>query len=182
MATPASPRGTRSPSPASTGPSRGPAGRPTRCSVSTPTTPVTEQRTAPPEAPEEPATPRPPAHWEADIVAADGGTVHLRPICPEDADGLVGLMERSSDQTRYYRFFGPMKRLSDKDLHRFTHVDHSDRVAFVVLLGDQLIAVGRYDRLPGTTDAEIAFLVEDAHRSEERRVGKECRSRWSPYH
>src|SRR2546427_7420562 len=24
--------------------------------------------------------------------------------------------------------------------------------------------------------------VADAHRSEERRVGKECRSRWSPYH
>ena len=23
---------------------------------------------------------------------------------------------------------------------------------------------------------------EDAERSEERRVGKECRSRWSPYH
>ncbi|MGR7026539.1 bifunctional acetate--CoA ligase family protein/GNAT family N-acetyltransferase [Geodermatophilus sp. URMC 62] len=107
--------------------------------------------------------PRPPAHWEADIIAADGGTVHLRPICPEDADGLVGLMERSSDQTRYYRFFGPMKRLSEKDLHRFTHVDHADRVAFVLLLGDQLIGVGRYDRYPDTTDAEIAFLVEDAH-------------------
>ena len=25
------------------------------------------------------------------------------------------------------------------------------------------------------------FLL-DAYRSEERRVGKECRSRWSPYH
>src|SRR5260370_28349002 len=24
--------------------------------------------------------------------------------------------------------------------------------------------------------------VSDKHRSEERRVGKECRSRWSPYH
>ena len=24
--------------------------------------------------------------------------------------------------------------------------------------------------------------VPDAYRSEERRVGKECRSRWSPYH
>ena len=24
--------------------------------------------------------------------------------------------------------------------------------------------------------------IEDMHRSEERRVGKECRSRWSPYH
>ena len=29
--------------------------------------------------------PTPPRHWEADIVAADGGTVHLRPICPDDA-------------------------------------------------------------------------------------------------
>ncbi len=124
---------------------------------------MTDQRTAPAPAAPPDAAPTPPAHWEADIVAADGGTVHLRPICPEDADGLTGLMERSSDQTRYYRFFGPMKRLSEKDLHRFTHVDHTDRVAFVVLLGDQLIAVGRYDRLPGTTDAEIAFLVEDAH-------------------
>ena len=28
-----------------------------------------------------------------------------------------------------------------------------------------------------------AFIEEDiAERSEERRVGKECRSRWSPYH
>ena len=26
------------------------------------------------------------------------------------------------------------------------------------------------------------FRNDDAHRSEERRVGKECRSRWSPYH
>ena len=24
--------------------------------------------------------------------------------------------------------------------------------------------------------------IEDCERSEERRVGKECRSRWSPYH
>ena len=34
----------------------------------------------------------------------------------------------------------------------------------------------------------VAFIAEmkkkywDARRSEERRVGKECRSRWSPYH
>ena len=25
-------------------------------------------------------------------------------------------------------------------------------------------------------------LIANAQRSEERRVGKECRSRWSPYH
>ena len=26
------------------------------------------------------------------------------------------------------------------------------------------------------------YLTADNYRSEERRVGKECRSRWSPYH
>ena len=26
------------------------------------------------------------------------------------------------------------------------------------------------------------FIIADSSRSEERRVGKECRSRWSPYH
>ena len=28
----------------------------------------------------------------------------------------------------------------------------------------------------------VATLASEANRSEERRVGKECRSRWSPYH
>ena len=30
--------------------------------------------------------------------------------------------------------------------------------------------------------AEVALLPLLSKRSEERRVGKECRSRWSPYH
>ena len=30
--------------------------------------------------------------------------------------------------------------------------------------------------------APIRQMLEDQLRSEERRVGKECRSRWSPYH
>src|SRR3712207_7544361 len=29
---------------------------------------------------------------------------------------------------------------------------------------------------------ELARSLEELRRSEERRVGKECRSRWSPYH
>ena len=32
----------------------------------------------------------------------------------------------------------------------------------------------------GSPEVQIAVLTAD--RSEERRVGKECRSRWSPYH
>ena len=29
---------------------------------------------------------------------------------------------------------------------------------------------------------KVGFIIFTLHRSEERRVGKECRSRWSPYH
>ena len=35
---------------------------------------------------------------------------------------------------------------------------------------------------PGRTESEGRRLYALAERSEERRVGKECRSRWSPYH
>ena len=35
---------------------------------------------------------------------------------------------------------------------------------------------------PQVFDAYIAFDGGSFTRSEERRVGKECRSRWSPYH
>ena len=31
-------------------------------------------------------------------------------------------------------------------------------------------------------DADIYVMIDGDDRSEERRVGKECRSRWSPYH
>ncbi|MDX6373829.1 MAG: hypothetical protein QOD98_2817, partial [Nocardioidaceae bacterium] len=46
---------------------------------------------------------------------------------------------------------------------RFTRVDHHDRVAFVAELGGEIIAVGRYERLPNKSDAEDAFVVADAH-------------------
>ena len=39
-----------------------------------------------------------------------------------------------------------------------------------------------YSQLPGDLGVLDGALRESATRSEERRVGKECRSRWSPYH
>ncbi len=113
--------------------------------------------------PEHGATHSYPLEWEADVVAADGATVHIRPITPADADALLGLHARSSERTRYLRFFSPYPRVSDKDLFRFTNVDHCARVALVVLLGEDIIAVGRYERLADRDEAEVAFLVEDAH-------------------
>ncbi|HYJ27857.1 MAG TPA: GNAT family N-acetyltransferase [Nocardioides sp.] len=107
-------------------------------------------------------TTRPPRHWEADVLLRDGRTAHIRPIQPEDRALLVEFYSRVSDQSKYYRFFSPMPELSERDLDRFTQVDHRDRVAMILLVAGQMIAVGRYDMIrPGY--AEVAFLVEDAH-------------------
>lgn len=103
-----------------------------------------------------------PAHWEADVLLLDGGPARLRPIRPDDAELLVEFYSRVSPESKYLRFFAPYPSLSERDVYRFTHVDHVDRVAFVMTVGEQLIAVGRYDRLAGS-EAEVAFLVEDVH-------------------
>lgn len=107
--------------------------------------------------------PEPPPHWAADVVTTDGGTVHVRPIIPADAGALVEFHGRLSPETIHFRFFSPRPRLSSREVERFTNVDHDDRVALVAELDDELIAVARYDRLPGTSSAEVAFVVSDDH-------------------
>ncbi len=103
-----------------------------------------------------------PAHREADVVLADGSTIHIRPIRPEDGEALLALHSRFSERTRYLRYFSPYPRIPQRDLRRFVNVDHVDREAYVAVLGDDLIAVGRYERLDPDS-AEVAFVVEDAH-------------------
>lgn len=104
-----------------------------------------------------------PTHWETDIVANDGGTLFLRPIKPSDADDIRKLHGRLSEETVYFRFFTPLPTLSEALLNRFVNVDYVDRTALVAVLGDLIVAVARYDRLPGSSEAEVAFLVDDAH-------------------
>jgi acyl-CoA synthetase (NDP forming)/RimJ/RimL family protein N-acetyltransferase len=100
----------------------------------------------------------------ADVVLSDGSTVRLRQIEPVDADAIVALHSRFSERTRYFRYFSPYPRIPARDLERFTTVDHHDREAIVAESGGDLIAVARYERLgAGADEAEVAFVVEDAH-------------------
>lgn len=104
-----------------------------------------------------------PSHWESDVVLKDGGTVHLRPIVPTDADLLGAFHERQSPQSVYYRFFSPRPRLSRRDLEEMTTVDYRDRMAFIALLGDEMVGVARYSRWRARNEAEVAFFVDDEH-------------------
>ncbi|MDL9936378.1 GNAT family N-acetyltransferase [Gordonia sp. ABSL1-1] len=107
-----------------------------------------------------------PRHWIADVLASDGGVVHLRPIVPDDADRIVAFHEKLSERTRYMRYFGPTPTLPPREVARMTTVDHQSRVAIVAVLGGDIIAVGLYEGLgaDGKPDsAEVAFVVADEH-------------------
>ena len=42
--------------------------------------------------------------------------------------------------------------------------------------------VAAYQKINVTVEPSFLKNISSSSRSEERRVGKECRSRWSPYH
>ncbi len=108
------------------------------------------------------------SRWEADVILSDGGTAHVRPIRPDDADRFRAFWERLSKRTIYLRFFSARNHLSDADLARTTDVDQTARGGLIALIGDDLVAVAHWEGRPGPSgapepEAEVAFLVEDAH-------------------
>jgi GNAT superfamily N-acetyltransferase len=91
-----------------------------------------------------------------------GGPLRLRPLRADDGDRLCGLFARLSPESVYRRFLSPMPKLRPDLLARLLDVDHCSREAIAALKGDEIVAVARYTRPPGSGDvAEIALVVAD---------------------
>jgi RimJ/RimL family protein N-acetyltransferase len=97
------------------------------------------------------------------VPTLEAAGLEMRPIAASDEDRLVAFHATLSDDSVYYRFFAPHPHLSPAEVHRFTHVDGTDRVGLVVLDGDRIVAVARYDRIGEGAEAEVAFVVTDAY-------------------
>ena len=94
----------------------------------------------------------------------DGTRVPVREVRAADAAALQRLVGRSSARSIEFRYFGPLKKLSDEQARRFAEVDGRDRFALVALDPDdeaEIVGVVRYERENGTASAEYAALVED---------------------
>ncbi len=113
------------------------------------------------DAPRSTATRPYPSQLECDIMTITGVKLHMRPIRPSDTASLQRFHLQLSPGSIYRRYFMMHPELSTTELAHLTNVDYVDRFAYIVEDGDELIAVGRYDRLPHTCDAEVAFLVSD---------------------
>lgn len=106
--------------------------------------------------------------WRIVRTLPDGRPITIRPILPEDREGLRSAFRETSAQTRYLRFLGAVGELSEKTLTYLTEVDHHDHIALVAtmtspdLKTERGIGVARIIRLePGGDVAEAAITVAD---------------------
>ena len=98
----------------------------------------------------------------------DGELVDFRPVRQDDRGTIQNGMSALSSQSRRFRFFTPILRLSDAQLSNFTEIDQHDHVAWIALAHDgpehQALGIARFIRIqynPGI--AEFAMVVIDSY-------------------
>src|SRR3712207_9547345 len=96
--------------------------------------------------------------------------------------------------TTLFRSFGTVAAAGIQTLSKVELTDNRNLIIVAVAIAVGVIPAALpefYDGFPeavrivfesGITAASVAAIALNILRSEERRVGKECRSRWSPYH
>jgi len=98
-----------------------------------------------------------------DVLLADGTTAQIRSTTPEDAPALSAFHRGLSGATVHLRYFGAHPNLSDRELEHLTRADDPDHLALLAERNGTLVAVAQYDREVGEDEAEVAFVVDDAH-------------------
>jgi acetyltransferase len=110
-----------------------------------------------------------PSHLATSYQTADGKTVTIRPIMPEDADMEQDFVKRLSAETKYFRFMNTIRELSQAQLTRLTQIDYDREMAFVATIGSEEsiggepleVGVARYATNPDGESCEFAIVVAD---------------------
>jgi GNAT superfamily N-acetyltransferase len=102
-----------------------------------------------------------PRRFEREVVLADGRTVSLRPIVPDDIDELRLAVAESDPQTLHDRLLGGRPPQTDEEFSRLVTVDYDRRFAVVALTPDERGAgIARYEAAADSTSADIAVAVD----------------------
>src|SRR3712207_5807166 len=128
-------------------------------------------------------------------IVAGGHSVTIVDRDPEAAEQLMEELRGAAEGGATVEAAGPGAELRDEVVVLAVYYpgnleiarDLGERLAGKVVVDISNPLTETFDGLataPGTSAAEevAAAAPSGARRSEERRVGKECRSRWSPYH
>jgi acetyltransferase len=105
-----------------------------------------------------------PKEYERTVLIKRGRSVLLRPIRPEDEPMQEEMFKTFSDETKRFRFFGPVKE-SHEMLARYTQIDYDREMAIIAELteGGRKIMAGvvRLIADPYNETAEYAIVIGD---------------------
>lgn len=112
-----------------------------------------------------------PREYRALGYLINGRPFFIRAVREWDRAPLLDLFQRSSQQSRYFRYFETKNTLSDKELDYYTRLDFEHHAALAAEAPDEegVIAVGRYIEVQPAADprrAEVAFLVRDDYQGQ----------------
>ncbi|HSI61420.1 MAG TPA: bifunctional acetate--CoA ligase family protein/GNAT family N-acetyltransferase [Ideonella sp.] len=115
-----------------------------------------------------------PTRYEQVLPLPGGGSYIVRPIRPDDAQMLQGLVQRISPESRHFRFVSSFRELPPSMLARFTLIDYDREMALVAVLKDRhvtaegeiseaerIVGVSRYITNPDQSSCEFSLLVDD---------------------
>jgi RimJ/RimL family protein N-acetyltransferase len=97
-----------------------------------------------------------------DVRLADGAQLTIRPVQPDDKPLLAGAFAQLSDESRYRRFFTPLRELGAEQLASLTELDHHDHEALLALDAPDgaCVGVARFVRVASEV-AEPSVVVAD---------------------
>ena len=97
-----------------------------------------------------------------DVELRNGRRVTLRAIEERDGDMLQEAIRSLSMESRYSRFFSPLRQLPPELLERATHPVPGRELQLVAVVGDGRIVGGaRYVALEASGDCEFAVAIVD---------------------
>lgn len=109
-----------------------------------------------------------PAQYVGSHQLADGASVTIRPIRPEDEPQMVAFHQKLSERSVRWRYFQPLQldqRTAHERLTRVCFNDYDRELALIVQhtseAGPVIVAVGRLSKTPGRNTAEFALLISD---------------------
>ena len=100
------------------------------------------------------------------LTLRDGTHVVVRPIRPEDRQIEREFVQRLSDESKYFRFMGALRELSESMLNRFTQIDYDREMALIAVVCENgretEIGVARYVVNADNAGCEFAVVIADA--------------------